>query len=196
MKAKLKSFSPTGESWEGKADAPGGAVTYYVQNVAFEDGTKGKANAKSQTPNWSIGAEYTFDVVTDQKGNVQIKKMSKVMNQGGVPARSGGYDDPKVQKRMCAAASAHCAVSFAKQIIARRRNVGNTEEYDNSLTMRLAKKFFHWTYVEGQTTDDMFNKKSAIAISIEEMDINATINTSDDVLARAELWLEYINTLE
>jgi len=193
MKSKLKSFSYTGESWEGKPDAPGGAVTYYVQNVEFEDGTLGKANAKSQTPNWTIGAEYTFDVTKDQKGNTKVSKMSKVITQGN---RTGGYDDPKVQKRMCAAASAHCAVSFAKQIIARKNAKGDSDPYDNSLTMRLAKKFYHWMYAEGQSTDDMFNKKSAIAISIEEMEINPLIGTSDDVLARAALWLEYINTLE
>lgn len=178
--SKLIAIHSTDKTWS--SDKYG---LFYVHNLEFEDGTTGNALSKSNKDPWLIGQVYTFEL--HDKGS--IKKMNQFKDQPGYQPRPGSYDDPEVQRSMAASASIHAAINFI-------RNSGqDIDKYDNTLTDRLAKKFFKYILVDVVTANDMFKRRSSLDCTIEEMLINKTILSTDDVLQRATLWLEYIDTV-
>ena len=56
------------ESIQGKGDWKGKHGTMYTFEVAFNDGTVGEANAKSQEPPYKVGDEAYYEIKTDDRG--------------------------------------------------------------------------------------------------------------------------------
>lgn len=73
----LKSFVPKiGANGIESFPCSHGGVLYKFM-MEWENGDVGECNSKSTTPVWRVGAEYTYDIETNQWGN-KFKNLSKV----------------------------------------------------------------------------------------------------------------------
>jgi len=126
MQAKLLKHEPTGRTWEGKD-----GTTFYVHTVEFSDGTIAEANSISDTPNWVIGSEYSFDKTTNKYGTT-VKGLKQVAGNGAAPSagRSAG-------------SSASFSASYAKDIYIAKITSGDVT-FTSKEFFLLADKIKEW----------------------------------------------------
>ncbi len=83
------------ESIQGKGDWQGKFGTMYTFEVAFNDGTVGEANCKTENPPYKVGDEVYYEV---QRENQYGKKLKISKNP---PQTFGGKkEDPAMQRRI------------------------------------------------------------------------------------------------
>lgn len=93
MKAKIKDFRPivndNGDHMTFSTDKG----TFYKFSIEFDDGTRGIANSKKDTPSWKIGVDYTFDK-EEKNGFVNIRKLTEFKEEGSgyTSSNKGGYN--------------------------------------------------------------------------------------------------------
>jgi len=75
------------ESIQGKGDWKGAHGVMYQFEVAFNDGTVGEANSKSQEPPYKVGDEVYYEVKSDNERWGKKLKISKN------PPPPGGYQN-------------------------------------------------------------------------------------------------------
>jgi hypothetical protein len=91
------------ESIQGKGDWKGQHGTMYQFEVAFNDGTVGEANSKSQEPPYKVGDEVWYEVKSDNERWGKKLKITKTQPPPGgfQQFQSSPNKDKQIIRGMC-----------------------------------------------------------------------------------------------
>ena len=90
------------ESIQGKGDWKGQYGTMYTFEVAFNDGTVGEANCKTEQPPYKVGDEVWYEVKSNnERWGKKLKITKQDPAQGFTPRKSDPNMDKKITRGMC-----------------------------------------------------------------------------------------------
>lgn len=90
------------ESIQGKGDWKGQHGTMYTFEIAFNDGTVGEANSKSETPPYKVGDEVWYEVKSNNERWGKKLKVSKTAPQAGFQQfQPNPNKDKQIVRGMC-----------------------------------------------------------------------------------------------
>ena len=90
------------ESIQGKGTWDGQYGTMYTFEVAFNDGTVGEANCKTEEPPYKVGDEVWYEVKSNNERWGKKLKITKNPQQGGfAPRKEDPNKDKKIIRQVC-----------------------------------------------------------------------------------------------
>jgi len=90
------------ESIQGKGDWKGKYGTMYTFEIAFNDGTVGEANSKSETPPYAVGDEVYYEVLSNnERWGKKLKVSKNPPQQGFTPRPADPKKDKQIIRGMC-----------------------------------------------------------------------------------------------
>ena len=173
-KGILKSFVPkmNGNVQDSYTGQHG---TLYKFVVTLEENgvqTTGEANAKSQSPSWKVGTEYTYEVVVN--GNYTNIKNMKDAN--ATPFGGGKKPDPSFVVQKAFECACECTLKFMSV---------NKESYTEAIEGQMLNVFFN-KLIEVKDEKQRWMRISAMRIIVEKY---ATFHTQLKIEGKSSAWI-------
>ena len=173
-KGILKSFVPkmNGNVQDSYTSQHGTLYKFLV--ILEENGvsTTGEANAKSQSPSWKVGTEYTYEVVIN--GNYTNIKNMKDAN--ATPFGGGKKSDPSFVVQKAFECACECTLKFMSV---------NKESYTEAIEVQMLNVFFN-KLIEVKDEKQRWMRISAMRIIVEKY---ATFHSQLKIEGKPSAWV-------